>query len=310
MLNKVARWTRKARTAARSIATPYRIDDVLLTLGDIETRLQRMRPPESFDQAEFKIFSQFGEDGIIQYLLACVDIQEETFVEIGVESYQESNTRFLALHDNWSGLAIDGGSQHVEFIETSDIGWRTDVTAVQEFLTVDNINAVFEKYDFTGDIGLLSIDVDGVDYWLLKALTVVRPAILVMEYQSIFGPLKKLTVPYAADFHLTRAHWSNQYFGASISALTSLAEDRGYSLVGGTSNGLNAFFVRDDLMGDLTAVRPEETWRASRFRSALDPNGHPMLVGRHEDRLRLIRHLELLDLDTGDQRTIGDIFGV
>src|SRR3954467_7577716 len=88
------------------------LDDLRTQLGGVEARSLRTLPPDAVKQAEFRVFSQFGEDGIIQFLVQRVPIEREVFVEFGVENYQESNTRFLLVHDNWRGLIIDGGSAH------------------------------------------------------------------------------------------------------------------------------------------------------------------------------------------------------
>ena len=123
-----------------------------------------------------------------------------SFIEFGVETYRESNTRFLLVKDNWRGLVIDGSETNVASIRALSEYWRHDLTAVASFITRDNINDLFADAGFTGEVGLLSIDIDGNDYWVWEAIDVVSPVIVVVEYNSVFGPEAQVTVPYAADF--------------------------------------------------------------------------------------------------------------
>jgi len=303
-------WKGLLRNAVDTSQRPDRTDDILMAIGSLESHLLEVRNPSTINEAEFKVFSQFGEDGAIQYLVRRLGILETSFVEIGVESYQESNTRFLAMNDNWRGLVIDGTDDHVRHMTASDMSWRWDVTPVQAFVTRDNINELLEDHGFTDELGLLSIDVDGMDYWLWDALECVRPAIVVIEFNSIFGPDLALTVPYDPGFVAQQAHWSYQYFGASLSALAHVARQKDYVLVGATSNAVNAFFVRGDLAGALDVCTPQEAWQPSRFLSSRDKSGQLSRVRPHRERLRLIRHLPLTDVTTGETAYVGDLFGV
>ena len=115
-------------------------------------------------EVEFKVFSQFGEDGIIQYLINSIPIENKIFIEFGVENYKESNTRFLLINNNWKGLLIDSDEKSINSIKNDDIYWKHDIKAVCEFITKENINSIFSSNGFEGDIGLLSIDIDGNDY--------------------------------------------------------------------------------------------------------------------------------------------------
>src|SRR5215471_15043314 len=150
--------------------------------------------------AEFRVFSQFGEDGIIQYLIQHVPIREKRFVEFGVGKYSEANTRFLLLNDNWSGLVIDGDPYYVDYIKKDRFYWRNDLKAVCAFIDRDNINALLEQNGFADGIGVLSIDIDGNDYWIWESISVTKPAIVVVEYNSVFGSRRAVTIPYDRSF--------------------------------------------------------------------------------------------------------------
>lgn len=171
---------------------------------------------ESLEEVEFQVFSQFGEDGIIQWLIQNIELNEKTFVEFGVEDYTEANTRFLLMNNNWSGLIIDGSEENINHVKNWRLFWKYDLTAVAEFITKDNINEIITGAGFYGDIGLLSVDIDGNDYWVLNAITCVNPRILICEYNNIFGSDEKVSVPYDEKFYRTEKHYSNLYWGASL----------------------------------------------------------------------------------------------
>ena len=196
---------------------------------------------------EFRVSSQWGEDGIIDWLTENIPVTNATFVEFGVENYQEANTRFLLQNRNWRGLVMDGNADYMASVRQEEIYWRYDIQAVPALITKDNINTLLTENGITGDIGLLSIDIDGNDYWVLDAMTTISPRILVCEYNPILGDRHAITVPYAPDFDRLTAHQCGLYFGASIKAIRELAAQKGYEFVGTCSNGINAFFVRHDL---------------------------------------------------------------
>ena len=125
-----------------------------------------------------KVFSQFGDDGIIQYLIQHLQVQPQSFVEFGVENYSEANTRFLLLNDNWRGLVLDGSEDSLEALRSEDIYWRHDLTAVAAFIDRDNINGLLARNGFSGRLGLLSIDIDGNDYWVWERIDCVTPSLV------------------------------------------------------------------------------------------------------------------------------------
>lgn len=303
---------RAARIRRRlgAVATGAEADALRAQIGGVEARLAASLPPGSIREAEFSVFSQFGEDGIIQHLVRNVPIENEAFVEFGVEDYSESNTRFLLVHDNWRGLVMDGGSEHIAFLEASGLRWRHEIHAVSAFVDRDNINRLIRDAGFEGDIGLLSVDIDGNDYWVLEAIDAVSPRILVTEYNSAFGPDRAVTVPYDPSFRRLDKHSSGLYWGASLAALESLARRKGYALVGGNRAGNNAFFVRRDVLGELPEVDVRAAWSESRFRESRSPEGELTYVTGHRAQLRLIRDLPLVDLDgDGSERAIAELYG-
>jgi hypothetical protein len=283
-------------------------DNVLRAIGRLETHLLDVRPTtDRLEDVEFSIFSQFGEDGILQYLLRHVKVPETTFVEIGVGNYRESNTRFLVENNNWRGIAINGDDSHARYILGSGLAWRHDVEPVQAFVTRENVDQLITDNGFTGEIGLLSIDVDGVDYWLWSAVTSITPAIVVMEFNALFGPEAAVTVPYDPTFVDAESHYSRVHFGASLGALAHLGKERGYRLVGISSNAANAFFVLNNLADDtLREVSPQECWRAPRFLTSRNPDGTLSRIRSIEKRLETIADRPLVDVSTGRDVTVGE----
>lgn len=231
-------------------------------------QIRQLGKIDSLFDVEFCVFSQWGEDGIIEWLVHHLNGIPEVFVEFGVENYRESNTRFLLQHRNWRGLVIDGSDSNVAEILRDRISWRHDLRAVSSFVTRENINSVIRSEGFEGEIGILSIDIDGMDYWVWEAIATVDPLILIVEYNSAFGDLLPLTVPYKDDFSRNQVHYSNLYYGMSIQAARYLAVNRGYRFVGTNRAGSNAFFVRSDRAGEILNLIENVNDRPSRFRES------------------------------------------
>ena len=290
---------------------PLELERMRLQLGRAEAaRIAALPPDAPLADAEFQVFSQFGEDGIIQHLVKKVPIENDVFVEFGVEDYTESNTRFLLVNDNWRGLVLDGSDAHKRWLQSHPTGWRHEIEAITAFIDRDNINQLIGGTGVRGDIGVLSIDLDGNDLWILEAIDVVSPRILVLEYNATFGPEADVTVPYDPSFVRGKKHPSALYWGASLGALTRTARGKGFSLVGSNSAGNNAFYVRDDVVGELPVLDAADAWRPSRFRESRGPAGELTYVSDRMERLRLMRDMPVHDLDRGGTVTIAERFGV
>jgi hypothetical protein len=265
----------------------------------------RTSRPHSLDEVEFKVFSQGGEDGIIQFLTSRIPIPNRTFVEFGVSDYTESNTRYLLFKDNWKGLILDGSEKNIRTIRESSMFWRYELTAAKHFITKDNINAIIGGAGFAGDVGLLSIDIDGNDYWVWKEISVISPRIVVCEYNSVFGPNAPISIPYKADFLREAAHHSHLYYGASLPAFFHLAGELGYSFVGSDSGGHNAFFVRNDLAHGIPLPTVHAGYVRSTARESRDRNGVLSFVSG-DDRVKLIEGEPVVDVITNAVTTVGD----
>lgn len=297
----------KVRTAIQMLKDLSRnVATIQLAVGRIEAYQRHDNPSRNVRDYEFKVYSQWGEDGILQFLLRQIDPKPRIFIEFGVQNYTEANTRFLLCNNSWAGLVIDGSQENIDYIRRDSIYWLYNLKAECAFIDRDNINRLIERNGISGEIGLLSVDIDGNDYWVWQAITCVRPAIVVAEYNSLFGPARKVTVPYQEDFVRTRAHFSNLYYGASVAALAELGSQKGYTLVGSNSAGNNLFFVRDELRGDLPAISPEQAYVRAAFREARDERGVQLHLD-FEERLQIVEHMEVYDLDRKAAVVIRDL---
>jgi hypothetical protein len=266
------------------------------------TLLERSSPGGStLADREFTVYSQWGEDGILSYLINTLRPAHHTFIEFGVEDYTEANTRWLIEFRNWRGLVLDGSEPNVQRIRKSDLYWMHSLTAVQAFVTRDNIDAIIMSNGFSGPIGLLSIDIDGMDYWVWERITCVDPIIVVVEYQSLFGPDRCVTLPYREDFVRMEAHYSGVYCGASLGALVALGERKGYAFVGSNSAGNNAFFVKTShLVPPLRPLTAREGYVAAKFRESRNEDGSLAFL-TFEEQSRILLSLPLVDVTSSSR---------
>lgn len=253
------------------------LQDAREAIGRVESR-QLEEAPGPLQRHEFRVYSHAGEDGIIQFLINAINVPSHTFIEFGVEDYREANTRFLLLRNGWRGLVLDGDPENVARIHTDALYTDSDLTAISAFVTRENINDVIAGAGFGGDLGLLSVDVDGNDYWIFDAISVVRPAIAVVEYNHRFGRDRLVTIPYDPGFVRRRTDSTWLICGASLGAIVAAANRKGMSFVGCNTFGNNAFFVRTDLLpSGLPALSAKEGYVAGRFRESMLIDGREVV---------------------------------
>jgi hypothetical protein len=202
----------------------------------------------------FKVCSQTDEDGILLYIFSLIGVSNKLCIEVCAGDGTESNTANLIINHGWYGLLFDGNQTSVdrgrEFYRAHPNTYVFPPRFIHAWITRGNINQLIEENGVSGDIDLLSIDVDGVDYWLWDAITVVQPRVVVIEYQDILGPEKAWTVPYRDDFDHQKLP-QRDFYGASLSALVKLGTSKGYRLVACNHMGYNAFFVHDSAGSDI-----------------------------------------------------------
>ena len=207
----------------------------------------RYADPKRLLRHGFKVYSQHDEDGIIQEIFRRIGTSSRTFVEFGVETGVECNTVKLLI-EGWRGFWIEANAQACNGIRAGFEAFLKDrrLMLTQSLVTAENINGLVEKAGLRGEIDILSIDIDFNDYWVWKAIEIVSPRVVAIEYNAGLRPPMSLTVPYQPN----RAGDGTNFFGASLEALVRLGGQKGYRIVGCNISGSNAFFVREDLCAD------------------------------------------------------------
>ena len=205
---------------------------------------------KGIERYEYSLFSQNGEDGILRYIFSEIGIASKFFFEFGFGVLQNNSAR-LMLKDDFDGVFVDGSQRTVSLFNrcAESFGLR-NVRAVTQFLNRENLEDIISNNNIPKELDLLSIDVDGNDYWFWDCIDSIKARVVVIEYNASLGPDLSLSVVYDPDFDRHAKHDSGFYCGASLAALTTLGKRKGYSLVGCDSNGVNAFFVRNDCMNE------------------------------------------------------------
>jgi len=269
-LNKIWLRTRHLEPAVQALLRQRYVDPAALPY------------PERLTTQRFRLASQNQEDGITIALLREAGIVTRTFVEIG-SGLSGGNSAALAREWGWTGLMVDGaGSTRME-----QVGRRfPGVTAVHSWVTRDNINELIAGHGFAGEVDLFSLDLDGVDYWIWEAMTACSPRVVILEYNSMFGATRAVTVPYDEAFDRQRHH--AMYYGASLAAWTRLAERKGYRLVAVEPAGINAFFLRSDLAPHIPACDPRTAYRVLEKHDVLMAAGEDVFAYAERERLSLV----------------------
>ena len=221
---------------------------------------------------EIKLYSQNGDDGLLLYVFSKIGVRSRQAVNLGCGG--SSNTANLVINFGWSSLEIDGGADNVacarDFYRQALGDGADRATVKQAWITRENVNDLIRDAGVT-DADLIDIDIDGNDYWIWQALDAIQPAAVLIEYNACLGPAKSVTVPYDEQFDV-RSQPCKWYHGASLTALTKLGKEKGYALIGCESNGVNAIFVRRDLMAEhFEEVTPAEAYYPHFQRRSDDP---------------------------------------
>lgn len=207
-----------------------------------------------FDQVGLRSYSQNDEDGILIYIFAVIGTTNKKSVELCAGDGIENNTANLIINHGWAGLMFDGNEANVErgrkFYSQCKDTWLAPPNFVHAWIEKENVNSLIVSEGYEGEIDLLSLDLDGVDYWIWRAIDCINPRLIVLEYQPVLGPRESLTIPYERDFNRYNIH-AQGYWGASLPAFVKLGREKGYRLIGCNRNCINAFFMRNDVGADI-----------------------------------------------------------
>ncbi len=199
----------------------------------------------------YRIYSQNFEDGIIAEIFDRIGCTNQYFVEFGIQDGRECNTRRL-LESGWSGMWIEADPEYVQMARRQFSGelQTKRLVLLSSFVTAENIEELFRTAQVPPEPDLLSIDIDGNDYWIWEAISTFRPRVLMIEYNGIWRN------EFAVQAYDPKFAWDgfSSNYGASLDALEALGDDKGYALVGCDVGGVNAFFVRRELVGDKFAA--------------------------------------------------------
>ncbi|WP_233532224.1 hypothetical protein [Paenibacillus alkalitolerans] len=235
---------------------------------------------ESINNYERSVFSQNGEDGILEIIFSRIGTKHNFFVEFGVGDGIQCNARYLVSQKDWGGLMIEGNPIMYQRMQ-QNMTLFPKVKTLKEFIAKDNISGIFKKMGIPVEFDLLSIDIDGNDYWVWQALHQYKPRVTVIEYNAYHKPPERWVMQYN-ESHV----WDGTtYYGASLSSLAALGKKMGYALIGTESMGVNAFFVRQDLLSvsGFQELTPEQAYHPARYGKHFNNGqfGHPFREGKH-----------------------------
>ncbi|MDB9433654.1 hypothetical protein [Microcystis aeruginosa] len=235
--------------------------------------------PKKLNRYEFKVFSQAGEDGIISEIFNRIGTTNKFFVEFGVGNGLENNSAYL-LVKGWQGYWIEGSERFCKSIRQSfkDLIVNQQLTLKNTFITAENIEDFFREGNVPTELDLLSIDIDGNDYWVWQAITNYRPRVVILEYNAIYPPESSWVMQYNPSHQ-----WKyNSHMGSSLKALEKLGHQKGYKLVACSFSGVNAFFVREDLLADhfCSPFSAENHYEPARYFLCSQKAGHPRAFGK------------------------------
>ena len=257
--------------------------------------------------ADYKVFSQTGEDGIIDYLLYSLNIKVPKFVEIGIGDYRESNTRYIFEKNCCRGMIIDKNRNLKNKVAKVVKLWKGDLTIIETTVTSENIVDILFSNSFGNNLDILSLDVDGIDYWIIEALSEEFSKIVVVEYNSIFGPNLEVTIPNLKNFDRKKYHYSYLCYGASLKALIKLMNKKKFVFVGTNIACHNAFFILESEVKELNLILPDTNdltkYTTSYLSDSRSIDGKlNYLSGKQK--LKEIENCEVIDLSDPEKKLI------
>lgn len=205
-----------------------------------------------FEDVGFKAYSQFEEDGILLYIFSLIGTTNKKVVEICAGNGRECMAANLIINHGWYGYLFDGSKENTiagqEFFAKHKQTFLMPPTFKQAWFTAENVNQILLDADVNGEVDLLSLDIDGMDYWVWKAIECIQPRVCVFETHNVIPAHLSLTAKYDPDFYyLNQPIEQQDYRSASLLATVKLSQTKGYRLIGSHRYGFNCFFMRNDV---------------------------------------------------------------
>jgi len=278
----------------------FAFDKVIFCIGKVQISLNRDKYAEVEDliETEVNTFSQNGEDGIIDYLIHKLNVDNKNFVEIGVGNYRESNTRFLYNRYHPKGLIIDYIDDMTNKVKKHVNFWKGDLRVCNHKIDSENILDLLNK-NCDYEIDLFSIDIDSIDYWIIKKLKNNISKIFVAEYNPVFGAELEVTVPNISGFERSKYHYSYLCYGMSLKALINLMDQKGFYFIGTNLQKINAFFISKEFKKEVffnnIKIKSLDNYTNSNIRDSRDMNNNLNYLSGHK-KFNEIEDCEVINL--------------
>lgn len=285
---------------------------LIFLIGSIGIRKLRKtyKDIKFIEDAELKVFSQGGDDGIIDFLIHSLNIHKPFFLEIGVEDYTESNTKFLFDRTSCKGMIIDLKKNLEENVKKFTNISKGNLKIIEKEINSENINDIIVQNSADKNLDLFSLDIDGVDYWVLEKLNENFTKIAIIEYNALFGPKLEVTVPNINEFNRTKYHYSNLCFGASLRAIINLMEKKNFVFLGANLLRNNAYFLQKNYLESININLPDKedlsNYTNSNIRESRDKNSKKTYLSGSL-RLKEIKDCEVYDIKTNKIKILSEL---
>ena len=265
---------------------------------------------ENLWDAEVKVYSQWGEDGILDFLCEKLYISKPKILEIGAGNFNECNSYFLAKNRNASVVAVDIAKDLLTSINSSPLKWTNHLFGIEKLVSPNNINELIDEANNKMDgLDIVSFDIDGNDYWVVAAADLKLTKIVIVEYNPIFGSEMAVTVPRDDNFDRAMKHSSGLYFGASLKAFIHVLANKGFVFIGSNRVGNNAFFIPNESIGKISLSIPKDLniYTDWRIRESRDSSGKLSYLSLSE-RVEIINDLPLIEVMSGNKLYVKNLF--
>jgi hypothetical protein len=288
-------------------------DDLRLAIGDvgISSSLSAQSTFRYLWDSEVRIFSQNGEDGILNYICEMMNLPKPSMIEIGAGNLNECNSRYLAEHRCANVLAVDARKDLANMAKKLLIATKTNIQVLNTWVTTENINSIIELgMSNFGTVDILSIDIDGNDYWVLNSAKLDGIKVIIVEFNPLLSLKDPVSVPMDESFDRSSKHYSWTYYGANLYAFVHLLTGKGFDFIGVSRNGSNAFFIESSSFSKFNHLEIDLALSSDvRARENRGKDGELTFVSGM-NRVLLIKDQIVIDVRNGNQLTVGDCWNL